>query len=130
MRGYGKDNPPNTDHKFTALVPVSRGTHRNPRRSRSRQRRCPLCGLSLTAAVFWTGIAYDCASKLQAREGARQRRLAGATIRRIGSPEEKGIEGGGLILDYRRPGDHVVRRVVFGFTELGMWVEWEGPIQA
>src|SRR5262249_32778970 len=27
MRGYGKDNPPNTDHKFTALVPVSRGPH-------------------------------------------------------------------------------------------------------
>jgi hypothetical protein len=53
-----------------------------------------------------------------------------ATIVRIGSPEEEGIEGGGLVLDYRRSGDDVVRRVVLAFTELGMWIEWEGPIRA
>jgi hypothetical protein len=45
-----------------------------------------------------------------------------------------GIEGGGLIIDYTARNETAVRRVVFGFNELGMWVEWEGapaePTQA
>jgi hypothetical protein len=49
--------------------------------------------------------------------------LVGATIIRIGTPAEAGlIEGGGLVIDYRPEGSTEVRRVVFGFNELAMWV--------
>jgi len=51
------------------------------------------------------------------------RRLAGAKIVRIGSTAEKGIEGGGLILDYELDGR--IYRLVLAFTELGMWVEYD-----
>jgi hypothetical protein len=32
------------------------------------------------------------------------------------------IEGGGLAIDYCRPGNEITRRIVFAFNELGMWV--------
>jgi hypothetical protein len=51
------------------------------------------------------------------------RRLPGAKILRIGSTNERGIEGGGLILDYELNGKS--HRLVFAFTELGMWVEYD-----
>jgi hypothetical protein len=50
------------------------------------------------------------------------RRLRGAIIERIGSTGEAGIEGGGLVIDYRVVGDDIAHRVVFAFNELGMWV--------
>lgn len=46
--------------------------------------------------------------------------LIGATILAFGTTEEN-IEGGGLAIDYRI--NNETRRVVFGFTECGMWVE-------
>jgi hypothetical protein len=49
-------------------------------------------------------------------------RLKGATIVQIGSTEESGIEGGGLIIDYTIAGNTTVRRIVFAFNESGMWV--------
>jgi hypothetical protein len=67
LRRYARiweGQPPNTDHKFMALVPVSRGTQRSSATEPLRQRRVSSARLRLTAAVFWTGIAYDCASKL------------------------------------------------------------------
>ena len=67
LRRYARiseGQPPNTDHKFTALVPVSRGTHRGSATEPLRQRRVSSARLRFTAAVFWMGIAYDCASKL------------------------------------------------------------------
>lgn len=54
------------------------------------------------------------------------KRLRGATIVRMGSTNEDGIEGGGLILDYRANGEAGTRRVVFAFNESGMWVVFEG----
>lgn len=51
------------------------------------------------------------------------RRLAGAKIVRFGSTNERGIEGGGLILDYELQGNR--QRLVFAFTELGMWIEYD-----
>lgn len=54
------------------------------------------------------------------------RGMAGATIVRIGSTGEDGIEGGGLIIDYRPLGSSVVKRAIFAFNESGLWLEWEG----
>jgi hypothetical protein len=56
------------------------------------------------------------------------RAMAGAEIIRIGSTDEDGIEGGGLILDYRRSGFDTVNRVIFAFNESGLWVEREGAL--
>jgi hypothetical protein len=53
--------------------------------------------------------------------------LSGATIIRVGSPEEDGIEGGGLAIDYRRP-PREERRIIFGFNERGMWIIGEGRL--
>lgn len=53
--------------------------------------------------------------------------LQGATIVAIGTPEsDEGIEGGGFVIDFTEPGSTQIRRVIFGFTELGMWVEFDG----
>ena len=54
--------------------------------------------------------------------------MADATIVRIGTTAPGLIEGGGLIIDYRRPGSLVVERLVLGFSELGMWVEGHLPL--
>jgi hypothetical protein len=55
------------------------------------------------------------------------RSLAGARIIRAGAPvTDKPVEGGGLVIDYVRDGDDQVRRLVFGFNDEGMWVEYEG----
>ena len=51
--------------------------------------------------------------------------LIGAKIVAIGclaSPDA--VEGGGLAIDYRKPGSEKVNRIVFGFNELGMWVAY------
>ena len=55
------------------------------------------------------------------------RRLAGATIIRMGGTGADGLEGGGLILDYCSAGSAQARRVVFAFNENAMWIEFEGP---
>jgi hypothetical protein len=56
-------------------------------------------------------------------------RMAGATLLRIGTLNTAGLEGGGLVIDYRPAGEpRARRRAVFGFNELGLWPEWEGPI--
>jgi hypothetical protein len=49
--------------------------------------------------------------------------LIGAKIVAIGcmAPPEA-VEGGGLAIDYRKPGSETTQRVVFEFNELGMWV--------
>ncbi|MSP76029.1 MAG: hypothetical protein EXR12_07830 [Rhodospirillaceae bacterium] len=64
-------------------------------------------------------------------EGAEElfKRLAGAEIIRIGAPPTKGIEGGGLIIDYRQKGASEYRRAVFAFTEIGMWLEFDDVLQ-
>jgi hypothetical protein len=49
--------------------------------------------------------------------------LIGATIVDIGTaPEEYNIEGGGLVVDYRKAQGTDVKRIVFAFNELGMWI--------
>lgn len=55
--------------------------------------------------------------------------MAGASIVQIGSTDEDGIEGGGLIIDYMPWGTSEVKRVVFAFNECGLWVEWEGSVR-
>jgi hypothetical protein len=50
--------------------------------------------------------------------------LIGAVIVRFGSvPEPRLVEGGGLVIDYQPAGSAEIKRVIFAFTELGMWVE-------
>lgn len=55
--------------------------------------------------------------------------LIGAGIIAVGKPRDidwnDGIEGG-LVIDYRPNGSDCVKRIVLGFTDLGMWVEWNG----
>jgi uncharacterized small protein (DUF1192 family) len=53
--------------------------------------------------------------------------MAGGTILRIGSTDERGIEGGGLLIHYVPLGETQAQRAVFAFNELGLWVEWTGP---
>lgn len=54
--------------------------------------------------------------------------LIGATVVRIGAPTDYTlIEGGGLVIDYRRMEGGATMRIVLGFTELGAWVEYLGP---
>ena len=50
--------------------------------------------------------------------------LVGSIIVCIGTAEDEGIEGGGLIIDYRPSGKSENRRLVLGFNEIGMWVEY------
>lgn len=49
-------------------------------------------------------------------------RLVGAEIIAIGTTTPGLIEGGGLIIDYRRP-DGLLERVVLAFSDRGMWIE-------
>jgi hypothetical protein len=51
--------------------------------------------------------------------------LAGAVIVKFGMLAEADVEGG-LVLDYRERNSDVVKRLVFGFNELAMWVEFSG----
>lgn len=52
--------------------------------------------------------------------------LIGAKIVRFGAvPKRNFVEGGGLIIDFISEGDDKIRRVVFEFTELGMWAIFE-----
>jgi hypothetical protein len=59
--------------------------------------------------------------------------LSGATIISFGAaPKGSDVEGGGLVVDYRRSGSEMVQRIVLAFNENGMWVEDQcylpGPI--
>lgn len=48
--------------------------------------------------------------------------LIGARIVDFGSVPYRDPDGG-LVIDYQRRGESIIRRVVFGFTEIGMWVD-------
>jgi len=53
--------------------------------------------------------------------------LIGATILRIGTvSRERAVEGGGLVIDYRKPGGKTARRIILAFSEVGMWVAHQG----
>jgi hypothetical protein len=53
--------------------------------------------------------------------------IIGARIVGFGAaPIQVDIEGGGLILDYVPAGSSSAKRLVLGFNELGMWVEFSG----
>ncbi|MEF2549724.1 hypothetical protein VQ045_21780 [Aurantimonas sp. E1-2-R+4] len=47
--------------------------------------------------------------------------MRGATIVVIGSMAEEGLEGGGLIIDYRLSSG-MTERAVLAFNESGMWI--------
>lgn len=50
--------------------------------------------------------------------------LIGAEIVRFGTvSKEHHIEGGGLVIDFMPRGSETTRRIVFAFSETGMWVE-------
>lgn len=50
--------------------------------------------------------------------------LLGATIDDIG--KHYGVAQGGLAIDYTKDG--VKKRIAFGYTELGEWIEWQGEL--
>lgn len=54
------------------------------------------------------------------------KKLVGAKIVNIGFHERR--TEGGLTIDWEKDGK--TTRSVFNFTELGMWLEWEGAIKA
>lgn len=49
--------------------------------------------------------------------------LIGAKIIRIGTPAKRGVEGGGLVIDYVTEDSTSSKRIVFAFNERGMWIE-------
>lgn len=49
--------------------------------------------------------------------------LVGAKIVQIGTAAPGLFEGGGLLIDYLRPGNGTLCRIVLAFSERGMWVE-------
>lgn len=53
--------------------------------------------------------------------------MVGARIVDIGAPfgGDRRIEGGGLVVEFIPAGDTAKRRVVFGFNEGGMWIEFD-----
>jgi len=54
-------------------------------------------------------------------------RLSNARIVACGAPADADlVEGGGLVIDYIPSGSSETWRVVFAFTELGMWAEFDG----
>ena len=70
-------------------------------------------------------------SRLPDRHGAESGdalpdEFEGAVIVRFGTFAERRVEGGGLVIEYRKPNSNQVRRVVLGFNELGMWCEYAG----
>ena len=56
--------------------------------------------------------------------------MCGARIIDIGAADGDSIsiEGGGFVIDFVADGSIRPRRVVFGFNERGMWIEYEGHI--
>jgi hypothetical protein len=57
--------------------------------------------------------------------------LKGSTVLNIGmAASEADVSGGGLVIDYSRPGSKKKRRVVLAFNELGMWVVYQGQLRA
>jgi hypothetical protein len=54
--------------------------------------------------------------------------LIGAKILAMGciAPADA-VEGGGLAIDYCKPGSEQASRVVLAFNELGMWVAYVSP---
>ena len=61
--------------------------------------------------------------------GALPAGIVGSTIRGIGTIDGAGgVEGGGLVIEYVPPGAATPRRVVFGFNELALWVEYLGGV--
>ena len=57
--------------------------------------------------------------------------LRGARILAVGAADDEDIEieGGGLVIDFESA-EVSARRVVFGFNECGMWVEYYGPLHS
>lgn len=54
--------------------------------------------------------------------------LDGATIVTTGFLSE--VPEGGFAIDYKAKGSNELRRIILGYTELGLWVEWEGKLKA
>lgn len=54
--------------------------------------------------------------------------LLGATIIGFGTIPDDGpdVEGGGLVIDFRKEGESQVRRIVFEFNENALWVNSQG----
>jgi hypothetical protein len=62
----------------------------------------------------------DCAD----REGEEVlKRLVGATIVRIGEPDEDRSSGPAIAIEYVPPGETVPQLVVFAVSEIGIWLE-------
>lgn len=58
------------------------------------------------------------------RGGRLPRGLVGAKIISLRALDDAGqVEGGGLVIEYLPVGSRQARRAVFGFNEIGMWVE-------
>jgi hypothetical protein len=54
--------------------------------------------------------------------------LEGATIVRIGAiAEARAVSGGGLVIEYRRLSDTLLRRLVIAANDTAMWVAYSEP---
>ena len=58
-------------------------------------------------------------------------KILGAEIRKFGTvPKELDVEGGGLSIEYIPTGEKELRRIIFAFNELGLWVESDEVISS
>jgi hypothetical protein len=75
-----------------------------------------------------SAAVIDALPHIFGRNGPVPASLAGATILRIGTLENRNqIEGGGLVIDYQPTGSPA-RRIVFAFNDVAMWVEGEADL--
>lgn len=54
--------------------------------------------------------------------------IIGATITAIGMFADEALATDKLVIEYRPTDSDTLKRVVFGFTDTGMWIESEQPI--
>ena len=77
------------------------------------------------AKVQPAGFLAMLPSFFRGQNRSRPNDLIGATIVRFGTIPGEKVEGGGLVIDYKPVGSDEAKRIVFGFNELGMWVDSE-----
>lgn len=68
---------------------------------------------------------FDPSYNMQSSGANVTKNLIGSKIIGFGFSPGIDVEGGGLIVDYIPEGCDKQHRIVLGFNELGMWVEWQ-----
>ena len=75
---------------------------------------------------IWRTSSFESEDSDNFKEQMRiKNEMIGSEIVNIG--HSPGSQEGGLAIDYKKDGK--VKRVVFGYTELGIWIDWTGELK-